>query len=61
MNYRYFYDLFSATYPNYLIGFDLVGQEDKGKPLYNFVNALVDKPKNTKFFFHAGETSKFQK
>ncbi|XP_065362192.1 adenosine deaminase 2 [Calliphora vicina] len=46
-----------ATYPNYIIGFDLVGQEDKGKPLYNFVNALNDRPKSSRFFFHAGETN----
>lgn len=49
---------YSAAYPKDLIGFDLVGQEDKGKPLLNFVDVLQDLPKTAKFFFHAGETSK---
>ncbi|XP_061386159.1 adenosine deaminase 2-like [Musca vetustissima] len=56
------YDIFKkyhSMYPKELIGFDLVGQEDKGKPLHNFVSVLHDLPKSAKFFFHAGETNWF--
>ncbi|XP_020717826.1 adenosine deaminase 2-like [Ceratitis capitata] len=43
--------------PDFIIGFDLVGQEDLGKPLHNFVSELADLPKSAKYFFHAGETN----
>uniref|UniRef100_A0A0A1WXA6 Adenosine deaminase n=1 Tax=Zeugodacus cucurbitae TaxID=28588 RepID=A0A0A1WXA6_ZEUCU len=43
--------------PNFVIGFDLVGQEDRGKPLHNFVAELAELPRSAKFFFHAGETN----
>jgi len=48
------------SYPDYIAGFDLVGQEDKGRPLVEFVNqmfALKQEIPDIKFFFHAGETS----
>lgn len=40
------------------MGFDLIGQEDLGNPLINFIEELQELPKGAKFFFHAGETSK---
>lgn len=45
------------AYPNFIVGFDLVGQEDKGQPLVNFLDTLLDIGKETQFFFHAGETN----
>ena len=45
-------------YPNFLVGFDFVGQEDLGKTL----NSYADKLKEIsygRFFFHAGETNWF--
>jgi len=45
------------VYPEFVIGFDLVGQEDKGKPLIEFVNKLNAVNPDILFFFHAGETN----
>jgi adenosine deaminase CECR1 len=48
------------AHPDYVAGFDLVGQEDKGRPLVEFVNQMFDLRQQIpgiKFFFHAGETS----
>lgn len=39
------------------MGFDLVGQEDLGKPLVNFIPELMKLPVDANYFFHAGETS----
>lgn len=39
------------------MGFDVVGQEDKGRPLVDFAEKFLKLPKSTKFFFHAGETN----
>ncbi|XP_053947221.1 adenosine deaminase 2 [Anastrepha ludens] len=47
--------------PNFIIGFDLIGQEDAGDPLHKFVNELTDMPATANFFFHAGETNWFGK
>ncbi|XP_017786887.1 PREDICTED: adenosine deaminase CECR1-like [Nicrophorus vespilloides] len=44
-------------YPNFIAGFDLVGQEDLGKPLDEFICELQSISKEMKFFFHAGETN----
>ncbi|KAH8327271.1 hypothetical protein KR074_009192, partial [Drosophila pseudoananassae] len=44
--------------PNFVVGFDFLGQEDKGKPLYDFWHILKDFPPTARFFFHGGETSK---
>lgn len=46
-------------YPNFLVGFDLVGQEDLGIPLNNYVEKLKEISQNGRFFFHAGETNWF--
>lgn len=45
-------------YPDFVAGFDLVGQEDAGKPLVSFLSQLQELQKmGAKFFFHAGETN----
>lgn len=44
-------------YPNFVIGFDLVGQEDKGEPLVKFADQLNSVDPKINFFFHAGETN----
>ena len=43
---------------DFMAGFDLVGQEDKGKPLIDFVPTLLTMldGQDMKVFFHAGET-----
>jgi len=46
-----------ARLGNFVIGFDLVGHEDNGKPLLDFAGELLQMAPQTKFFFHAGETS----
>lgn len=46
-------------FPDFLVGFDLVGQEDLGRPLKNYVEKLKDISQNGRFFFHAGETNWF--
>jgi hypothetical protein len=51
----------AQTFPDFIAGFDLVGQEDKGHPYSDFINQLLQMREDIpglKFFFHAGETSK---
>nr|XP_022918643.1 adenosine deaminase 2-like [Onthophagus taurus] len=45
----------AEKYPTFLAGFDLVGQEDLGNPLIEFINQLLNK--DMSFYFHAGETN----
>lgn len=52
-----------AQYPHLIAGFDLVGQEDKGRPLKDLTPELfwfrkrcVEEGLEVPFFFHAGET-----
>lgn len=48
-----------AEYPDFVAGFDLVGQEDLGYPLNNFLEPLLSLSSgNTSIpvFYHAGET-----
>lgn len=45
------------TFPEFVVGFDLVGQEDKGRPLYEQLPALKELPPNSRLFLHAGETN----
>ncbi|XP_059615767.1 adenosine deaminase 2 [Phlebotomus argentipes] len=44
-------------YPNFMAGFDLVGQEDKGRPLIDFSEGIMSLSDSIHFFFHAGETN----
>ena len=49
----------SVEMPDFFIGFDLVGQEDLGRPLIDFAEDLLWAKNHTglHFFFHAGETN----
>ncbi|XP_001996022.2 adenosine deaminase 2 isoform X2 [Drosophila grimshawi] len=55
-NIRTFKQLHSAK-PNFIIGFDMIGQEDTGDMLRKYVNELSDLPNTANYFFHAGETN----
>ncbi|KAF3419908.1 hypothetical protein E2986_00234 [Frieseomelitta varia] len=47
-----------TLYPNFMAGFDLVGQEDLGRTLEYFADLLKNiGERNINFFFHAGETN----
>jgi len=43
-----------ALYPDTVVGFDLVGQEDPGYPLSKFLPSLLEA--KLPYYFHAGET-----
>ncbi|XP_039752503.1 adenosine deaminase 2-like [Pararge aegeria] len=45
--------------PEVFAGFDLVGQEDLGKPLLDFLPILSEAKKDMNFYFHGGETNWF--
>uniref|UniRef100_A0A6E8VLK6 Adenosine deaminase n=1 Tax=Anopheles coluzzii TaxID=1518534 RepID=A0A6E8VLK6_ANOCL len=52
------YDSLSTTFPGFVVGFDLVGQEDINRSLKSFSSQLVQPPVSSgppKYFFHAGE------
>lgn len=42
-----------------MAGFDLVGQEEMGGPLKDYIPQLLGMPDDIEFFFHAGETNWF--
>ncbi|XP_012530424.1 adenosine deaminase 2 [Monomorium pharaonis] len=44
-------------YPDSIAGFDLVSQEDRGKPLVEFADKLNAVDPKIQFFFHSGETN----
>lgn len=44
-------------FPEFIAGFDLVGQEDKGYPLTMYVNELKKLKNDINLYFHAGETN----
>ncbi|XP_016955997.1 adenosine deaminase 2-A [Drosophila biarmipes] len=46
-------------YPDFVAGFDLVGQEEVGRPLRDFIDELLTIPEDIDFYFHAGETNWF--
>ncbi|XP_052872863.1 adenosine deaminase AGSA-like [Anopheles cruzii] len=46
-----------ARFPDFIAGFDLVGQEDLGRPHIDFNERLLRLPPEINFFFHAGETN----
>ena len=46
-----------TAFPELVSGFDLVGQEDPGRPLSAFVPRLLRAPQTMRYFFHAGETN----
>lgn len=46
-----------AAYPDLVVGFDLVAEEDRGRPLKEFVPQLLRLPQlGVNTFYHAGET-----
>ncbi|XP_047999609.1 adenosine deaminase 2-like [Leguminivora glycinivorella] len=47
------------TLPDVFAGFDLVGQEDKGKTLKDYLPVLLKSKGEIDYFFHAGETNQF--
>ncbi|XP_055314975.1 adenosine deaminase 2-like [Sitodiplosis mosellana] len=48
-----------VKFPQFLAGFDLVGQEDTAPGLVSFAEHILQLPDDIKFFFHAGETNWF--
>ncbi|XP_046964006.1 adenosine deaminase 2-like [Vanessa cardui] len=44
-------------FPDFLAGFDLVGQEDLGVPTKEFLQVLSEASDDFDYFFHAGETN----
>ncbi|KAG4067754.1 hypothetical protein HA402_005526 [Bradysia odoriphaga] len=51
--------LLYAQYPQLVVGFDLVGQEDKANPLKSYAEQILHLPDDLKPYFHAGETNWF--
>ena len=55
-----------AEFPQQVMGYDLVGQEDPGHTLHYFLDDLLAMNKNVPenltlpFIFHAGETSEYR-
>ncbi|XP_025828831.1 adenosine deaminase 2-like [Agrilus planipennis] len=43
-------------YPDFMLGFDLTGEEEMGYPLKDFIEEINSLEGTVKFFFHAGET-----
>lgn len=49
----------NEAFPDFLAGFDLVGQEDVSPSITRFAERALKLPENITFFFHAGETNWF--
>ncbi|XP_043644210.1 adenosine deaminase 2 [Drosophila teissieri] len=47
----------NKEFPRFVVGFDLVGQEDVGHPLSQFAEELLKLPDHIHFYFHAGQTN----
>lgn len=48
-----------AKFSDFMVGIDLVGQEDIAPKLVSFVKDIQHMPADMNFFFHAGETNWF--
>lgn len=46
-------------FPDFMVGFDLVGQEDTAPMLVNYAEHILKLPSDMQLFFHAGETNWF--
>lgn len=46
-------------FPDFMAGFDLVGQEDTTSPIIEFIEQILQIPDDMNVFFHAGETNSF--
>lgn len=57
MNYMNIAKKINEKLPNFLAGFDLVGQEDLGQPIKEFMPTLAANADDLNYFFHAGETN----
>ena len=55
--YRPIIESLLEKFPDFVMGFDLVGQEDQGTPLKDFASEILQYPDNINFFWHAGETN----
>ncbi|CAH1161101.1 unnamed protein product [Phyllotreta striolata] len=54
------YKKIRSAYADFVVGFDLVGQEDKGWPLGDYIPQLLEiRSAGGHFYFHAGETNWF--
>jgi adenosine deaminase CECR1 len=51
------FERLNKKFPSFVVGFDVVGQEDVGKSLKNHIEKLKEISRNGEFFFHAGETN----
>lgn len=51
------YRALKAKFPDFVAGFDVVGQEDKGFPLKGFAECWLKEGKDIPCVFHAGETN----
>ena len=49
--------MLQAMFPNFVIGYDIVGQETAADPNSMFAEQISALAGDTRFFFHAGETS----
>ncbi|XP_055612714.1 adenosine deaminase 2-like isoform X2 [Uranotaenia lowii] len=56
-NYLKTYNRLKEEFPETVVGFDIVGQEDINKPLSNFIDELQQYKKSVSYYFHAGETN----
>lgn len=50
---------YKKEFPDLFAGFDLVGQEDKGRPLKDLLPALIEAKEDLNYYFHGGETNWF--
>ncbi|XP_059610074.1 adenosine deaminase 2-like [Phlebotomus argentipes] len=51
------YKSLKQRFPHFIVGFDVAAQEKVTNANFGFIEALQSLPKDTKFFFHAGETN----